>query len=353
VGEVGRFLLTIAIAYAGGTLARRLKIPAGGMVGAMAFVIIFNLLTGWGVFYQNLRVLVQIGAGALIGARMKKANVRALKKLVVPIIIINSFMIVMNLAGGFVMYKFSDLDVATCFFASAPGGMADMAIIAADLGANPAYVAVLQLLRVLTIIICMPPIFKKLGARNGENGSAHAQKAKDDMKDAPGKLKAQRLLITVALGATGGLILRQLGVPAGAMIGSMAFVTVFNATTDKAYYPSLIRQYTQILSGAYVGMRMDKASLLALPELIVPVLVIIVGVFAFAFLTGYALHRIAKLPLCTSLMASSPGGLQEISLLADDLGLDAPTVALLQSARLMFVVALFPTMLSLILRYLL
>ena len=352
--EFALFLLTIAVGAVGSVLARKAKIPAGGMVGAMVVVMAFNLLTEMGVFYADLRVIVQIGSGAMIGSRMKKANVKALKNLIVPVVLLWGMMIVMNLTVGGTMFASGSLDAGTAFFAASPGGMADMALIASEMGANPAYVAVLQLIRVLTIIIFMPPIFKKLGAKSLASGEiAHYDPVPDDMKTASMKKKVTQVLITVAIGAVGGIIFMNLGVPAGAMIGSMLFVAVFSATTDKAYYPSKIRMYTQVISGTYIGMRMDRASFMTLPDLIVPALILMASVFIFAFLTAFVIHKATKMPFCTALMAATPGGLQEISILADDLGLDAPTIALLQSTRLMFVIAIFPTMLKLIVTYLL
>jgi uncharacterized membrane protein AbrB (regulator of aidB expression) len=46
------------------------------------------------------------------------------------------------------------------------------------------------------------------------------------------------------------------------------------------------------------------------------------------------------------MLASIPGGAQEMSLLAEDLGADVPKVTLLQTFRYVSVIVVFPTMLS-------
>ena len=43
----------------------------------------------------------------------------------------------------------------------------------------------------------------------------------------------------------------------------------------------------------------------------------------------------------------SPGGVQEMSMLAEDLGADATKTALMQTARLATVIAIFPSMIKL------
>jgi membrane AbrB-like protein len=350
----GLFLLTIAVGVLGAFFARKAKIPAGGMVGAMVLVMAFNLLTQKGFFYDGLRTVVQIGSGAMIGSSMKREHIKALKSLILPMIILWVFMLIMNLTAGGLIIALTDMDPATAFFASSPGGMADMALIASEMGANPAYVAVLHLIRILTIIIFMPPIYKKIGAKAPETRTETAVGETAAASGGNGRIKqAIQLLTTVAIGTVGGLLFAWLGVPAGAMIGSMLFVAAFSALADKAYYPSPLRNYTQIAAGIYVGMRMDRASFMTLPDLILPALILIISVFIFAFLTGYVMHKATKVPLCTALMASTPGGLQEMSILADDLGMDAPTIALFHTSRMMFVIAIFPTMLKLIVTYLL
>lgn len=350
----GLFLLTLAVGVLGAFLARKAKIPAGGMVGAMVLVMAFNLLTQKGFFYGDLRTVVQIASGAMIGSSMKREHVRALKTLVVPMVILWVFMLVMNLTAGGLIIALSDLDPATALFASSPGGMGDMALIASEMGANPAYVAVLHLVRILTIIMFMPPIYRKIGANAPEIRTVKENgEVAEEARQKGSKERAVQLATTLAIGTVGGLLFAWLGVPAGAMIGSMLFVAAFSASTDRAYYPSSLRGYTQIAAGVYVGMRMDRASFFTLPDLIVPALILIVSVFIFAFLTGYVMHRATKIPICTALMASTPGGLQEMSILADELGLDAPTIALFHTSRLMFVIAIFPTMLKLMVNYLL
>ena len=151
--EFGLFLLTLAIAAVGGIIGYKLKLPAGAMLGAMIAVIIFNISTEKAVFPSDLRTVVQLCSGAMIGSGIKKKDVFDLKKIVFPIIIMILCMIVLNVTFGTIMFYLSNLNLATTLFATAPGGMTDMAIISADLGANSAYVALLQLFRLMVIYI--------------------------------------------------------------------------------------------------------------------------------------------------------------------------------------------------------
>ena len=61
----------------------------------------------------------------------------------------------------------------------------------------------------------------------------------------------------------------------------------------------------------------------------------IIGVLLFALITSFIMHKLTKLDFSVCLMASTPGGLQEMSLLSDELGADTPKIAVMQTSRLM------------------
>ncbi len=153
-----RFLVTMAIGAVGGWAGRKLKLPAGSLVGAMALVIVFNLITQAGFYPPNLRIAVQICSGALVGSRITRADVIALKRIIVPTLMLVGCMLVMNLVTGFGMIQISDLDPTTALFACAPGGLSDMALISTDLGVENTDIIILQVLRAVIVMSLFPQI---------------------------------------------------------------------------------------------------------------------------------------------------------------------------------------------------
>ena len=237
--EILFFAVTLAIAAVGGYIGLKLKLPAGAMVGAMVFTVVFNLIFERAVFFSGVRVGMQIFSGALVGSRIGKSDLAEMKRVIVPIIILIVSMLVLNLTFGTLMYAASELDIATSLFASAPGGVSDMAIICADLGANPAYVAILQLVRILTVFILCPPIFRAYARRHAKGEPAardtSAAKAAKPAQSAFTRENLTRLGILLLLGAAGGLLLYFLGVSAGAMIGSMICSAAFCILRGKVH----------------------------------------------------------------------------------------------------------------------
>lgn len=339
------FLLTIAIGFAGAFLAKKLKVPAGGLLGAMVFVIIFNFFTNMGTFPSDLRTVLQIFSGTMIGAKITKSDVRDLKKIILPIFIMVACLLIINISLGMLMYAVSDINLATCLFAVAPGGLTDMAIISEELGANPALVAVLQTFRLMLIYIIMIPTFKKLITK----GDTAKKIQENAMKQAAAPVLEKgeafrRFLMTIACAAVLGVIFWKLGISAGAMIGAMIASAMVNIFTGKAYFYKGASFYIQAVAGSYIGTTMDHETIIALKGLVLPAFIMLLAVLAYSFITANAIRKFAKIDYGTSLLASSPGGIQEMSILADDFGVDAPKVAILQTMRIVIVIMIFPTM---------
>lgn len=357
LGNFGFFVVTLVIALVFGLVGYRLKLPAGVMVGAMVGVILFNVLTGKAYFYTDLKVVLQIMSGAMIGSRIHKRDLLEAKKIVWPAVILMVGMIAFNLSSGMLVYLISPLDAATSLFATAPGGMTDMAIISADLGANPAYVALLQLVRILIIIICMPPILKQIILKKHVRQEQSIDSVAPvlvlkDVSVQPDHARVEfdfvrrpGLVWLLLCAIVGGLLLWALGVMAGAMIGAMIGSAIYSVRAGAVQYPNSLKLGLQIMAGAFIGIGLDRENLVQLPELLLPIGILLVAILASVFVVGWIMHKLTGLELSTCLLASTPGGISEMSLLSEELGSDTPKIAILQTIRLFTVILLFPGML--------
>ncbi|MBR4827796.1 MAG: AbrB family transcriptional regulator [Oscillospiraceae bacterium] len=347
MNDLTLFLLTVAIGTAGGLIAKKLGVPSGAMVGSMFFVIIFNLIFEKAFFIQDVKTGLQMLSGAMIGCRVGREDVQSLKKLIKPIILLIVAFIAMNLIFGGLMIAFSDLDVPTALFATSPGGASDMALIGEELGANPAYIALLQVLRLLIIFTFCPPLFKYL-FRTGRMKKDEAAEVQPEDSPAvsgiPEKTDWKKLITVFAVCTVAGLIFRRLGITSGAMLGSMLAGAVFTVFEGKNRFPSQLRTFMSILSGAYMGCRFSRADLANIHVLIVPILIMLAGILVFILVNGALLSRFTDVDYPTALFASTPGGITEMALLSEEMGVDSFKVSILHTCRLFFVVAFFPTM---------
>lgn len=345
------FFLTLIIAFAGGIIGKKLKFPAGLLVGSMVFVAVFNVLCSKGEFYTSVRVVLQILSGALVGSRMGMNEVKNMKSLAWSVVALIVSMMLLNVSFAALILLFSDLNPATALFATTPGGASDMGIIAPDFGGDAGIVAILQVSRLVLIYLFIPPTIRYLDKREAAKrpkDAAPREKANLLAASKVGENKLQFVLMVLAA-AVGGLILHFLGVSAGAMIGAMIGGAAFCIAKGRQKYPVKLKNMLQICSGAYIGTRIDLATVRQMPDLIVPLLVMLAGIFAFTFGTSFVLRRVSKLDRSTAMLAATPGGIQEMSLLSEELDADTPKVAVLHTARLVFVILLFPYMIRILL----
>ncbi len=365
--DFANFSLTLLFSFVFGTLGFRLKLPAGALVGAVIGTVMVNLIFERAFFYADLRVVIQLVSGAMIGSRIGKKDFLSLRTIVFPTLFMLVGMIVFNLAFGTLMHQVGGLDVATALFSSAPGGMADMALISAELGAETAYVGILQMFRILVIILTMPPLFKKILQKRGYRGRHELVMVSSDVEEPavliasdepaiPGghagvrrKLPA-RLLILLGVAAVGGMLFRWLGITAGALTGGMLASAIYCILRGTVKFPNGLKFLLQIMAGAYIGIGIDRACVATMPNLLAPALIMAFGIYLFVFLMAWMMHRLFKLDMAVCLLSCTPGGVQEMSLLSEELGSDTAKIAVMQTIRLIFVILLFPTMLSIITR---
>jgi uncharacterized protein len=144
---------------------------------------------------------------------------------------------------------------------------------------------------------------------------------------APGVGTAARVLVTVVVSVAGGLLGYVSAVPAGALLGAMIAVAGFNLVTNgAARLPTPLRVGSRILTGTTIGSLVTATlltSLVAYLPLVgaFTVLIILVGL-GCAWLMGH----LAGLDKSTTLLACAPGGLPEMTALAQDLGSEVEVV---------------------------
>ncbi|WP_051542066.1 AbrB family transcriptional regulator [Clostridium lundense] len=155
-----KIIYTLIIASIGGVLGIKLKIPAGALVGSMIAVAIYNIYGGKGAMPSNFKLGAQIVVGGMIGLNFTKESIYALKDIIFPAVILVIGLTLLSILLGFAIYKLTGLDLVTALFSSAPGGITDMTLISEAYGADISKVALLHLMRLLSVITILPFLIK-------------------------------------------------------------------------------------------------------------------------------------------------------------------------------------------------
>lgn len=354
------FFITFLVGLIGALIALKLKVPAGAMIGSLFAVAIFSVFTGKAYLPQNYKVIAQISTGAFIGARIKYNDIIELKKVLKPGIAMVILMGIINFVMGYFLYSFSNMDMTTALFCTAPGGLMDMTLIAYDFGADTSKVAVLQMIRMVSVICIIPILikevikyYKRKDPFNYNKGiqEDEGENKKSTIKKASFTENFIKVVITMFIGTIAGLIGYFLKIPAGAMSVSMAGVAAYNIFSNKAFMPIKLRQFIQVLGGALIGAKMTMGDIVGLKSIAVPIIIVIVGFCLMNLVLGIMVYKISSFNVPTSMFSAAPGGISDIAIIAGELGADTPKVAVMQFIRLVCVVAIYPILIKIIVQF--
>lgn len=349
--ELLRLMLVFVVGAAGGILAMRKKVPAGAMIGAMLSVALLSVCIGDLYYPPDFRVLVQTLSGTVIGAGFSREDVVQLRSMAKPAVLLSVILMGFTLLFALLVSKVNDqINLMTALFSCAPGGVSDMALISVDFGANPEIVSILQLVRFVFVLSFFPQFLKrryldgKPALASHEPTAAAAQAAKSLSLQQKGLRMAGSFLVGISC----GYLFRWAGIPAGAIVGGIIGVMSANLLTDKVYIHKKVRAGVQICAGCYIGTQITRGAVFSLQTLLIPMVLVLMGVLAMSFLGAWVIHKATGLEYVTALFSCTPGGIAEMGLIAQDMGLDTPKIVVMHTVRVLVTICLFPSVVQLL-----
>jgi membrane AbrB-like protein len=162
----------------------------------------------------------------------------------------------------------------------------------------------------------------------------------------------EKIIYTLIIAGIGGFIGFKFKIPAGALIGAMILVAIYNIFLGKGKMPADFKIIAQVIVGALIGLNFTRESISGLKELIGPALIIVAGLMISCVIIGILVAKFAGVDLVTALFSSAPGGLTDLALISEAYGADMSKVALLGLARMVSVVTALPLIIRLLTRFL-
>jgi uncharacterized protein len=161
------------------------------------------------------------------------------------------------------------------------------------------------------------------------------------------------LLETVLLAAIGQQVARKLRLQAWALLGPMLALSAFHAagwlTIDLPRW-LLVVAYT--LLGWHIGLGFRREAVRHAGQALPAVAGAALGLMGFCGLLAWCLVHVAHVDALTAYLATSPGGLDSVAIIAASTPrVDLPFVLALQSVRLAFVIGLAPFITRLVVRH--
>ena len=155
--------MLVAAAAIGTLVARRINLPSPFMTGAMfatAVLYMTGIVQGEPpVWLLNVALLV---LGSSIGSRFSIVTPRELGKVAIHAITAVLLIIMVSALAAWGVAALTGLDFLALMLAFAPGGVAEMSLIAVAMDVDPGFVSLHHLARIFEIIILAPIVAKKL-----------------------------------------------------------------------------------------------------------------------------------------------------------------------------------------------
>jgi uncharacterized protein len=161
------YALLVFCAVAGALVARRLRIPAALLIGPMIISAGLHLVDITKSSPPFLLVAIaQIVLGSMVGTRFVGASLWKLRAVVGHAAIIAVFMLAMMVLFAFVLSRITGFPNEAVVLAFAPGGLAEMSLIALGLHVDAAFVAGHHALRLGFVIMSALPLFRWVSRRD-------------------------------------------------------------------------------------------------------------------------------------------------------------------------------------------
>lgn len=331
-----RFALALVIGIIGGALFLRARLPLPWMLGAMTLCTLAALLRLPVAAPPVIRSPMAAVIGVMLGSGFTPAIIGQVPLWFGPLAGLVAFMIACGITVVWYFRVLGGYDRTTAFFSGMPGGLVEMVIYGEERGGDARVIALVHSARILMVVMTLPFIIQ------WSQGISLARPVGGvSMFDVP--VLSQGWLI--GCGLAGALFGHLLRLPAKTLLGAMIVSAGVHISGLSDFKPSYeIVNAAQVVLGVVIGCRFAGTAtrvvlkVLALSVGSTAILLFWMTLFAVlvAHLTGFA-------PV-TLILAYSPGGLAEMSLIAVALNVEVAFVAAFHVIRVFLVMIAAPAL---------
>lgn len=313
----------------GGWIFLILKLPLPWMLGAMTTCTIAAILRAPIDAPPIIRPPMSAAIGVMLGASFYPGLLREIPGWLPALIGLLGFMATAGACVVWYLRRIGGLDATTAFFAGMPGGLNEMIEVGEDKGGDPRTIALAHSARILLVVMTLPFVIQAMtGVSLARTGGGVS------MFDAP--LSAEVWLI--GCGLAGSLLGHVLGLPAKHLLGAMIVSAVIHATGVSDFKPPLeIINAAQVILGVVIGCRFAGLPAAHVGRMLALSAGATVILLVWTLVWAAIVARVTGMSLITLVLAYSPGGLAEMSLVALALQMEVAFVAAFHLIRIVIV----------------
>lgn len=342
-----RFLVTCIMAILGGFVFRLIHMPIPWLLGSMVFVLIGSKVFKGIQFYWpgQVRNTGMIIIGYTMGLSFTTSTLMQIGNQLPTMVLFTALLLVCAGAIAFMISFLSGIPFPTVLMGSIPGGLSQMITLAEEVeGIDLTVVTFLQVSRLIMIIFCVPllifsPLFHVSGAQSIAGGAA------GNAASFSGLFPHIWLFAVVCIFCS--LLGKKIKFPTAFLLGPMIGTVILNLS---GYHgpalPSVLLSISQLMMGGYIGLLLKPENLKHKVKIIL--LAILSGVVLIACSIGLSvlLTKMNAISEVTAFLSLSPGGMDQMGIIAKEVDADLSVVTCYQLFRTLFIFFVVPAVLK-------
>ncbi|WP_425305603.1 AbrB family transcriptional regulator [Alloalcanivorax marinus] len=323
-------LRSLMVGTVGGVLAAHIGLPLAWMLGPLVANLAASIGGARVAVPENLRLAFLGVLGLVLGSRMTPELVARL----VDWPISGALLLAGVAASTSVVaawFRRCGFDPVTAWFSAAPGAMTAMIMMGEASGGDPRRVAISQSLRIILVLLILPPLFwlyEGVDGGRGDNAAPHFENL----------WLIAMLPLLIPLG-------NRLRIPTAALMLPLVVSGLLSGFgVASLRMPDWGMNLMLLVLGCAIGSRFRGLSLSLLRRHLLESFVATLLSLLILALFAELVHQAIEVPRDVALMAMAPGGIGELAILAVALNLDPMFVAfhhLLRIVALMLVAPLW------------
>ena len=321
---------TLVVGTAGGALFAWLNLPLAWMLGAMVATTVASL--GGAKLYVPgpARSIMIAVIGVLLGASFTPEVLDRVREwpLTIGCLVLHLGVLVAVLFLYF--HRIVGFDVPTAYFSAAPGGLSEMVITGAAMGADDRTVALVHASRVLLVVLTIPLWYRFMTGVTTTPAS---------IGPSIGAIGLTDLAVLAACAVAGVAVGRLIRLPAYRLSGPLLASALVHATgLSSSAPPWEVVAVAQVVVGSAVGARFTGVPVRRVFGVMVAALVSTVVMLASTVAFALVLAPATGIDWRSIVLAYAPGGLAEMSLIALSIGIETAFVATHHVIRIVLIV---------------
>jgi membrane AbrB-like protein len=323
-------LKALAACTAGALLCRWLHAPLPWMIGPLLVMAVLSLAGVQAVAPPGARQVGQVIIATALGLYFTLSVAREVLTHGDVLIVAALLAIGLACGGALLVVRYASTDPTTAFFASVPGGAAEMAVLGERFGGKVDRIVVAQSLRVLLVVMVVPVSMTLIGVHGV-----------DPYEPVRVPLRIDGLAMLLAASVLTSLAFARLNLPNAFMLGSLcATIALTVSEIQLSSMPLPLSNAGQLLLGCALGSQFDRSFIRSAHRFIVVVCASVVLAMILSALFGAGLAAFASLVVPSMVLATAPGGIAEMCITAKVLQLGVPLVTAAHVTRVIVLVTM-------------